>query len=118
MALCCLPARAAADPICCGGERGPTLVGDFNQASLVLLGTFTNPQGVVGNGTTDFAITKVFKGAEILGTRKVLEKYGRVWFNDEAYLIIRRPARAQGAAGDQSTHTPSETFVGSSESSS
>lgn len=60
----------------------------------------------------------ISSGAYVPATRKVLEKYGRVWFNDEAYLIIRRPARAQGAAGDQSTHTPSETFVGSSESSS
>ncbi|MCI0463612.1 MAG: hypothetical protein L0Z62_42295 [Gemmataceae bacterium] len=88
VALCWLPGRAAADPICCGGERGPTLVGDFNQASLVLLGTFTNPQGVAGNGTTDFAIAKVFKGAELVGTKKVLEKVPKHIASKSRFLVF------------------------------
>lgn len=34
-------------------------------------------------------------GAYVPATRSVLERYGGVWFNDEAYLIIRSAAREQ-----------------------
>src|SRR5262245_61168971 len=88
VALCCLPARLSADPFCCGGERGPTLVGDFNQAALVLLGTFTNPQGAPGNGTTDFAIEKVFKGGDLVGGKKILPKLPRYIPNARGKFLV------------------------------
>jgi hypothetical protein len=57
------PANGQACPFCTD-EKGPTLVGDFNQASLVLLGTFHNYRpspDEVGGGTTEFYIEKVLK---------------------------------------------------------
>jgi hypothetical protein len=56
----------------CSEERGPTLVGDFSQASMVLYGTFTNARlGKDGfDGTTDFQIEKVLKSHEYLKTVK------------------------------------------------
>lgn len=53
----------------CQEERGPTLVGDFGVASLVLLGNFTNP--VLGGsgfqeGTTDFVIEEAIKSNDAL----------------------------------------------------
>jgi hypothetical protein len=52
----------------CTEERGPTLAGDFAQASMVLYGNFTNPKLGAGgfDGTTDFEIEKVLKSHEYL----------------------------------------------------
>jgi hypothetical protein len=62
-----------ADPICCGGEKGPTLVGDFKDAHMVLLGRFSNarknPNDPVG-GETDFVIETVYKPHDFLKGRK------------------------------------------------
>jgi hypothetical protein len=56
--------------------QGQTLVGDVNQASMVLYGTFTNAKldssGDLGQGSTDLVIEAVIKKHEILGTKKVL----------------------------------------------
>jgi hypothetical protein len=53
----------------CVDQRGPTLVGDFNQATMVLLGTFVNAKAGAGGGleggTTDFVIEKVLKDHRI-----------------------------------------------------
>jgi hypothetical protein len=66
-----VPNTASACPFCMD-ERGPTLVGDFNQASLVLLGTFTNYRPGTGDdvlgGKTDFVIEKVLKPHDVLKT--------------------------------------------------
>jgi hypothetical protein len=65
---------ASACPFC-SEERGPTLVGDFNQAAMVLLGTFSNPmlgKGGIEDGTTDFAIEKVIKANDIVKDKKML----------------------------------------------
>src|SRR5947209_3816029 len=62
------PHPGAACPFC-SEEKGPTLVGDFNQASLVLYGTFANYKPNTGNefgGTTDFLVEKVLKPHAIL----------------------------------------------------
>ncbi len=68
------PAGVDACPFC-SEERGPTLVGDFNQASLVLLGTFANFKPNLGNdlgGTTEFFVEKALKPHEVLkGRNKV-----------------------------------------------
>jgi hypothetical protein len=63
----------------CSEERGPTLVGDFNQAAMVLVGVFTNARQDAGldGGTTDFLIEEVLKKHEIIeGKKKItLPKY-------------------------------------------
>jgi hypothetical protein len=62
---------ALACPFC--GMQGQTLVGDVNQASMVLYGSFTNGQpGVDGQGSSDLKIDAVIKKHEILGDQKVL----------------------------------------------
>jgi hypothetical protein len=61
LAWLCFPANGHTCPFCTD-EKGPTLVGDFNQASLVLLGTFANPRPAQDDtGTTEFVIEKVLK---------------------------------------------------------
>ncbi|CAN5256735.1 hypothetical protein BH10PLA2_BH10PLA2_39660 [soil metagenome] len=67
-------ARAVSSEACpfCN-MQGQTLVGDINQASMVLYGTFTNAQlngNNEGGGTTDLAIEAVIKNHEILGDKK------------------------------------------------
>src|SRR5437868_1381738 len=73
-ALACWAAAASACPFC-SEERGPTLVGDFNQATMVLLGTFSNPvlgKGGLEDGTTDFTIEQVLKSNDIIKNKKML----------------------------------------------
>jgi hypothetical protein len=65
---------ASACPFC-SEERGPTLVGDFNQAAMVLVGTFSNPmlgKGGLEDGTTDFTIEHVLKSNDIIKNKKML----------------------------------------------
>jgi hypothetical protein len=71
-AWCSLSAGAC--PFC--SMQGQTLIGDVNQASMVLYGSFTNAKldqsGEFGQGTTDLTIDAVIKKHEILGDQKVL----------------------------------------------
>ncbi len=56
----------------CVDQRGPTLVGDYAQAAMVLLGTFTNARAGAGGlegGTTDFVIATVLKDHPIRKNR-------------------------------------------------
>jgi hypothetical protein len=75
-----LPARAAHCPFCTE-ERGPTLVGDFDQATLVVLGTFgtakLDNKGGLEGGTTEFIIAKPLKQHEVIKgkNRIALPKY-------------------------------------------
>jgi hypothetical protein len=61
-------------PFC--SMQGQTLIGDVNQASMVLYGTFTNAKldasGDLGQGSTDLVIEAVIKNHEVLGDKKVL----------------------------------------------
>src|SRR5438270_476816 len=69
-----LSAAGAACPFC-SEERGPTLVGDFNQATMVLVGMFQNPvlgKGGLEEGTTDFAIEQVLKSNDIIKNKKII----------------------------------------------
>ncbi|MCI0463613.1 MAG: hypothetical protein L0Z62_42300 [Gemmataceae bacterium] len=74
------PRAATACPFCLD-ERGPTLVDDFNQSALVLLGTFTNYRPGAGDdvlgGKTDFVIEKVLKPHAVL---KTVVKKNRIEF--------------------------------------
>jgi hypothetical protein len=65
-----LPAAGVCCPFC--SMQGQTLIGDVNQASMVLYGTFTNAQPGLdaGQGTTDLKIEAVIKKHEILGDKK------------------------------------------------
>src|SRR6516225_3603318 len=61
-------------PFC--SMQGQTLIGDVNQASMVLYGSFTNAKLEAGGdgsqGTTDLQIDAVIKKHEILRDKKVL----------------------------------------------
>lgn len=76
----------------CSEQQGPTLVGDFAQASMVLYGTFTNPKaggnGLDG-GTTDFVIEKVLKPHDYLKTvnNKTITLPRHVPFAKNKYLV-------------------------------
>ncbi len=67
-----LPATCC--PFC--SMQGQTLIGDVNQASMVLYGTFANAKldasGDFGGGTTDLQIEAVIKKHEILGDKKLI----------------------------------------------
>jgi hypothetical protein len=79
VALMQAPAVAAC-PFCVD-ERGPTMVGDYLQASMVIYGTFVSAKldaaGGTDNGTSEFAIEKVLKSHPIINGKKtiVLPKY-------------------------------------------
>lgn len=73
VAMLVLPTLLEACPFC-AEQRGPTLVGDYNQAAMVLYGKFTNPKldatGGLEGGTTDFVIEEVFKADPIIKDKK------------------------------------------------
>jgi hypothetical protein len=77
---------AAACPFC--GVRGPTLLGDYAQATMVLYGKFTNPKLKDDGGTTDFAIDKCLKGQRVLGDKKVITLPRYVPNTKSKYLIF------------------------------
>jgi hypothetical protein len=68
------PAPARCCPFC--SMQGQTLIGDVNQASMVLFGTFANAKldasGDFGQGSTDLIVEAVIKTHEILGAKKIL----------------------------------------------
>ncbi len=69
------PAQAKTCCPFCSEERGPTLVGDFVQAAIVMVGTFTNAklgQGGLEEGSTDFQIEHVLKHHELIKNKKVV----------------------------------------------
>jgi hypothetical protein len=72
-ALLLCPALALACPFC--GSQGQTLLGEVNQANLILYGTLKNAQrdpGEFGKGTTEMQIELVVKDHPILKGRKTL----------------------------------------------
>jgi hypothetical protein len=76
-ALANLPATAC--PFCMEGG-GPTLLGDYKLAEIVLLGTCTNARltdANLGEGKTDVKIDHLFKGGALLNGKKTItiDKY-------------------------------------------
>jgi hypothetical protein len=69
LALVSLPAPGPACPFC--GMQGQTLTTDVTQASMVLVGTFTNAKrgANVGEGSTDLVVDAVIKKNDILDTK-------------------------------------------------
>jgi hypothetical protein len=92
--LAALMAPAAALTACpfCVDERGPTLVEDYAQASMVLYGSFTNPRldagGGVDNGTSDFVIEKTLKSHEILKGKNVITLAKYIPASKSKYIIF------------------------------
>jgi hypothetical protein len=65
---------ATACPFCMEGG-GPTLLGDFKLAEIVLLGTCSNARltdNNLGEGETDVKVEHVFKGQDRLGGKKTI----------------------------------------------
>ena len=62
-----MPSAGTTCPFC-SENQGPTLVGDYANASMVLYGSFANPKlgGGQIDGTTEFVIEKVLKDHEFL----------------------------------------------------
>src|SRR6266850_7470325 len=58
----------------CMEERGPTLMGDFEQAAMVLVGSFKNPRAGAGfeEGTTDFVIERALKTNDLIKDKKII----------------------------------------------
>lgn len=73
LALVLVPALASACPFC--PSAGQTLLGEVNQAHLIVFGTMTNAHrdpNEFGKGTTDFEIEVVVKDHEFLKGKKVI----------------------------------------------
>jgi hypothetical protein len=87
-----LPAPALAACPFCVDERGPTLVGDYLQASMVLYGTFTkanlDSNGSTDNGTSEFTIEKVLKPHPILNGSKVIVLPKYVPASTKKYIVF------------------------------
>src|SRR5438105_699861 len=81
---------AEACPFC--DERGPTLLGDYKQATMVMLGTFSNARlddkGGFGEGTTDFTIEKVLKSHASIANKKVITIPKYIPKTDKKFLIF------------------------------
>ncbi len=96
LALVCLPrGDAGACPFCT--MQGQTLTQDVSQASMVLVGTFTNPKmgENFGEGTTDLVIESVLKKHDILdkqakdvGGKKVVTLKRYVPQEDKKYKYL------------------------------
>ena len=76
----------------CGGA-GQTMIGEVNQAALVLFGSFENAKADpdnFGQGTTDLAIDTVIKNNEALGDKKLLTvaRYIPVQKNKKTKYIV------------------------------
>src|SRR5579864_2080414 len=68
----------------CSQDKIPTLAGDYNQAPMVLVGTFTNAK--VADGTTDFVIDQVLKTHDFLKGPKVKTVKGKKVITLPKYL--------------------------------
>jgi hypothetical protein len=81
-----LPSAGASCPFCTQ-DKAPTLVGDFNQAVMVLVGEFTNAK--IAEGTSDFVVEKVLKTHEFLKGKKVKTVDGK------QVITLPRPIQAK-----------------------
>src|SRR5262249_10448454 len=87
-----LASTAAACPFC-AEQRGPTLIGDYEQASMVLFGKFTNAKLAndddFGGGTTDFVIDKKIKDKDnTVGKKKVITLPRYVPKSNSKFLVF------------------------------
>jgi len=81
--LVAAPTSARCCPFC-SQDKIPTLSGDYNQALMVLVGTFTNAK--LADNTTDFVIEKVLKAHAFLDGDKVKKVDGKKVITLPRYL--------------------------------
>jgi hypothetical protein len=81
--LLAAPTAARCCPFC-SQDKIPTLAGDYNQALMVLVGSFTNAK--LAEGTTDFVIEKVLKSNAFLDGDKVRKVDGKKVITLPRYL--------------------------------
>ena len=87
-----LPARSC--PFC-DGEKGPTLVGQFEEAQIVLYGHFENarlskPTGWIKRARADFVIEEVLKSHDMIkGKKKITLPRPCPRFEDEIHRLLR-----------------------------
>src|SRR5437867_3199960 len=91
LTLFTLPAASVnACPFCV--QQGSTLLGDYKEASAVLVGTFANakldPNGNFGEGTTDFTVEKVLKSHASVANKKILTIPKYIPKTDKKFLIF------------------------------
>jgi hypothetical protein len=91
IALVSLPAAAVACPFC--PSAGQTLLGEVNQAHLIVFGTLTNAQrdpNEFGKGTTDMEIEVIVKDHQFLkGKKKItLPRYVPETKDKSKYLVF------------------------------
>ena len=91
IALVLLPAAAVACPFC--PSAGQTLLGEVNQAHLIVFGTLTNAQrdpNEFGKGTTDMEIEVIVKDHQFLkGKKKItLPRYVPDTKDKSKYLVF------------------------------
>jgi hypothetical protein len=77
------PTSARCCPFC-SQDKIPTLAGDYNQALMVLVGSFTNAK--LSEGTTEFAVEKVLKTHAFLKSDKVKNIDGKQVITLPRYL--------------------------------
>jgi hypothetical protein len=86
-----LPAPTPACPFCVD-ERGPTMVGDYVNASMVVYGSFINAKldaaGGTDNGKSDFAIEKVLKSHPIINNKKMFEIHKYIPPSNKKYVVF------------------------------
>jgi len=83
LVLVAAPTAARCCPFC-SQDKIPTLSGDYNQALMVLVGTFTNAK--LADNTTDFVIEKVLKAHAFLDGDKVKKVDGKKVITLPRYL--------------------------------
>src|SRR5437868_3381804 len=73
----------------CSEERGPTLVGDFAQASMVLYGHMENDRLTSkGDSATDFVIEQVLKPHEAVKDKKLITLQRKVPPTKAKFLLF------------------------------
>lgn len=91
LAFALAPSPAPACPFC-SENRGPTLVGGFDEAAFVVVGTFTNPRfdqkGGLENAASDFVIDLVLKDHEFVHGKKMVTLPKYVPDQKHKYLIF------------------------------
>jgi len=75
----------------CDGEKGPTLIGQFEDAQIVLFGHFENPRisnGGLEQGETDFVIERVLKSHDMIKDKKQITIARHVLDTKSKFIIF------------------------------
>jgi hypothetical protein len=75
----------------CDGEKGPTLIGQFDDAQIVLFGHFENARinnDGLGQGETDFEIERVLKSHDLIKDKKQITIPRHVLDNKTKFIVF------------------------------